>query len=276
MKEMLKKYRLPIIITVVLLIAALTVGVVLLVNKQNSINNRDKIVKELLSQKGEYDEQSIVLYDTTEHEAKVLAEKLGASLRITKNGRFATLTLPDDVSIIDICTDDKFVNDVSKMSIDWHVRTSDLDEEEEYEENEAYGGIGVPEIPEDIYDTSSIRYHIPTRPVYDVADDAYPAQSYLDFMNLQNVWEHTKGEGVTVAVIDTGIDTRHPEFAGRISEYSYNASEDRIVKDYLLDENDPTSYDWSIIEDVVGHGTAVAGVLAAAMDGVGTVGIAPE
>ena len=76
------------------------------------------------------------------------------------------------------------------------------------------------------------------------------------------------GAGRTVAIIDTGIDTDHPEFAGRISEYSYNATEDKIIKDY--------DNDWSLIEDEQGHGTAVAGVIAAAMDGSGTVGISPN
>jgi subtilisin family serine protease len=68
-------------------------------------------------------------------------------------------------------------------------------------------------------------------------------------------------------VIDTGIDTDHPEFAGRISEYSYNATEDKIVKDYN---------DWSLIEDQQGHGTAVAGVIGAPANGVGIVGMAPD
>ena len=51
-----------------------------------------------------------------------------------------------------------------------------------------------------------------------------------------------------VAVIDTGIDYDNPEFAGRISEMSYNASEDKVVRDR----------GWSVIADGQGHGTAVA------------------
>ena len=33
-----------------------------------------------------------------------------------------------------------------------------------------------------------------------------------------------QGTGVLVGFIDTGIDYTHPEFAGKISEYSYNAT----------------------------------------------------
>ena len=77
---------------------------------------------------------------------------------------------------------------------------------------------------------------------------------------MQNAWNYGyTGSGVTVAVIDTGIDTDHPEFAGRISEYSYNATEDKIVKDWTTPGG---NYDWSLIEDEQGHGTAVAGVVA--------------
>lgn len=58
-------------------------------------------------------------------------------------------------------------------------------------------------------------------------------QNCLRYLNIGDTWHHYRGDGVTVAVIDTGIDTDHPEFAGRISEYSYNATYDKIVKDYM-------------------------------------------
>ena len=273
MKEMLKKYRLPIIIVAAVLAAVLAVGVVFLVNKQNRIEQRNKAVETLLAHKGEYDEQSIVLCDTDAAAAKALAEKTGAKLRISNNGKFAALTLPENTSIIDVYSDDAFLSDVSKMSADWHVSAFEL---LDYDDDEAYSVPGMPEIPEDIYDPASRKTHIPTRPVYNGSDEGFNRQSYLDYMNMQDIWANSTGSGVTVAIIDTGIDTDHPEFAGKISEYSYNASQDKIVKDYLLDKNDPSSYDWSLIEDERGHGTSVAGVIAAAMDGNGTVGIAPD
>ena len=69
-----------------------------------------------------------------------------------------------------------------------------------------------------------------------------------------------RGRGVTIAVIDTGIDVDQPEFAGRISP----ASTDVITGDAAT------------LDDTDGHGTHVAGIAAAAADGEGTVGIAPE
>ena len=62
------------------------------------------------------------------------------------------------------------------------------------------------------------------------------------------------GKGVTVAVADHGINMDHPEFAGRIT-LGYNAG--NLSK---------------TPEDDFGHGTAVAGIIAAAKDDSSTVG----
>ncbi len=65
------------------------------------------------------------------------------------------------------------------------------------------------------------------------------------------------GAGVLVGVADTGIDTDHPEFLGRIHPQSMN-----FVNDGLG------------IEAVSGHGIAVAGIIAAAKNNLGIHGIA--
>ncbi len=202
--------------------------------------------------RGEYDEHSIVLYDTNFGEAQALAEKFNAKLRISFDGSFATLTLPENVTVEDVYAARGNRKYIAKMTLDYQARISELPVEEEE------GSDGERQ---------------PTRPQFSVSDPDYELQTYLDYLNLENAWNNTKGYGTTVAVIDTGIDTDHPEFAGRISEYSYNATEDKIVKDYLLEDG---SYDWSLIEDEQGHGTAVTGVIAAAMNDAGIVGIAPE
>ncbi|CAA2157127.1 Extracellular serine protease [Methylobacterium brachiatum] len=74
------------------------------------------------------------------------------------------------------------------------------------------------------------------------------------------------GAGVLVAVVDTGIDARHPEFAGRVS----SASAD------FYEWNPSTSPPFAMpsIADRDGHGTHVSGTIGAARDGVGMMGVA--
>jgi protocatechuate 3,4-dioxygenase beta subunit len=66
------------------------------------------------------------------------------------------------------------------------------------------------------------------------------------------------GDGVTVAVIDTGIDYNHPDLKD-----NYAGGYDFVNKD-----NNPM--------DDNGHGTHVAGTIAAVRDGSGVVGVAPD
>ncbi len=73
------------------------------------------------------------------------------------------------------------------------------------------------------------------------------------------IWPLSDGGGVTVAVIDSGVDATHPQLAGRVAG----------GKDFL--DNRPTAG-----FDCVGHGTGVASLIGAApRDGVGFVGLAP-
>lgn len=221
---------------------------------------RDDTIAELERGEGTYDAQSIVLYDTSRVKAERLADKLGASLRITEDGSFATLTLPEGTSILDVYRDEDNLPYLEQMSADWQVKISDREEDKDNDKDKdkEHGPRGD---------------RLPMRPTHHVSDPGFAMQGYLDYMNMQHLMGSYTGFGITVAVIDTGIDTDHPEFVGRISEYSYNATEDKIVKDYLLEDG---SYDWSLVEDEQGHGTAVSGVIAAGANGIGTVGIAPQ
>ncbi len=68
------------------------------------------------------------------------------------------------------------------------------------------------------------------------------------------------GKGVTVALIDSGIDRNNVEFAGRIHEASIDVISDTV----------------SGLQDDNGHGTHIAGIVGAAANDRGTVGVAPE
>jgi subtilisin family serine protease len=82
------------------------------------------------------------------------------------------------------------------------------------------------------------------------------------------------GRGVTVGIIDTGVDASHPDIAPNFShELSRNFTVDRPDIDGPCDT--ATCVDPSDVDEG-GHGTHVAGTVAAARNGIGITGVAPE
>ncbi|QBP40552.1 S8 family peptidase [Paenisporosarcina antarctica] len=84
----------------------------------------------------------------------------------------------------------------------------------------------------------------------------------IEIIHAPEIWNETKGKGITIAVLDTGCDTDHPDLKNRIIG-GYNFTSD--------DEEDPLKF-----EDYNGHGTHVAGTIAASRNNSGVVGVAPE
>ncbi|MGY4707325.1 S8 family serine peptidase [Candidatus Bipolaricaulota sp. J31] len=98
--------------------------------------------------------------------------------------------------------------------------------------------------------------------VYDPDADLRPYQWGLDVIGAEDAWAHATGAGITVAVVDTGVDGTHPDLAGKvITGYAPRTNE------LLLPNAD---------SDHHGHGTHVAGIIAAHDDGRGIVGLAPD
>jgi len=88
-------------------------------------------------------------------------------------------------------------------------------------------------------------------------------QYHHDEMDTRKAHDITTGKGVVVAVIDTGIDTTHPKFSGRISNKSYDSVTESIGVNYVMDGN--------------GHGTHVSGIIAASYEQASSVfGVAPD
>lgn len=80
------------------------------------------------------------------------------------------------------------------------------------------------------------------------------------------------GRGVTIAVIDSGIAAGSSEFAGRVSADS-TGFEQRIAR---CGTCAPETVPPFPIADRDGHGTEVASIAAAARDGSGVLGLAPD
>jgi subtilisin family serine protease len=85
----------------------------------------------------------------------------------------------------------------------------------------------------------------------------------VDRINAIDVWTTSRGLGVKVAVIDTGIDIDHPDLASNIA----GGCNFVVVRGKV----NPTKYD-----DDNGHGTHVAGTIAGIDNEIGVIGVAPE
>ncbi|MDG4535445.1 type VII secretion-associated serine protease mycosin [Streptomyces sp. AV19] len=87
-------------------------------------------------------------------------------------------------------------------------------------------------------------------------------QWYLDTMQADRMWQVTKGKGVTVAVIDSGVRSSQPELQGRVrSGKSFVGRGERGAE----------------LKDSDSHGTAMATLIAGNdAGGGGVTGLAPE
>ncbi len=92
----------------------------------------------------------------------------------------------------------------------------------------------------------------------DYNDPLYDMQTNLSALGIASAHKHSQGAGVRIALIDTGVDTHHPDLRGRIARArSFIDAQATSASSYR-------------------HGTAMAGLIAAvANNHVGIVGIAP-
>ncbi|MER7946553.1 type VII secretion-associated serine protease mycosin [Streptomyces sp. NPDC096079] len=94
------------------------------------------------------------------------------------------------------------------------------------------------------------------------AENFRARQWHLDAMGAEEIWQLSTGKGVTVAVIDSGVDKANPDLRGQVLE----------GKDFATDESGDQFTDYT------GHGTGMAGLIAGSGDrdgGNGAFGLAP-
>ena len=91
------------------------------------------------------------------------------------------------------------------------------------------------------------------------SDPARPDQYGLDQVRAEAAWDRSQGEGIVIAIVDSGVDLDHPDLA------------ERLVEGVDLVDGDTSP------DDGNGHGTHVAGIAAATMDnGIAGTGAAPR
>ena len=94
---------------------------------------------------------------------------------------------------------------------------------------------------------------------FNVASDLFLTQYAFDRVNFGSGQSST-GQGVVVALLDTGLDVNHPALLGHIAPSSYNfvdgISSVADLPNGIDDDDD------GFIDEMVGHGTFIAGLVA--------------
>lgn len=113
---------------------------------------------------------------------------------------------------------------------------------------------------------------------YFASDPEFSSQTHFNNINYGDVYDEFDGEGITVAIIDTGINYNHEDFwdaTGNVTNIS-DKSASFLNSNYGVTTKKVSQYGYSVILDNDGHGTAVAGTVAAQYNGKGTVGVSPK
>jgi subtilisin family serine protease len=125
---------------------------------------------------------------------------------------------------------------------------------------------------------------VPNDPYYSSSNSwgqGYDDMWGLKIIDMEHAWDRSKGAGVLVAVVDSGIDYNHPDLSTNVwknlDEIPGNGHDDDhngYVDDYYGID---TYYDDTDPMDGYGHGTHVAGTIAALTNnGIGVASVAPQ
>jgi subtilisin family serine protease len=111
-------------------------------------------------------------------------------------------------------------------------------------------------------------------------------QPYDDLWGLKKLgtaaaWDLTQGSGVVVAVVDTGLDFGHPDIAANVWSNPGEIPGNGVDDDGNGHVDDVRGWDFALdlsdVTDRFGHGTHVAGTIAAVgNNGLGVIGVAPQ
>lgn len=136
--------------------------------------------------------------------------------------------------------------------------------------------VPIPDIPDSLPPASDT---IATTPFSDVSYFGGRLDWNVNAVNAPEAWAAGyTGEGILVAVVDTGVDLDHPDLVNSIYVNPGEIAGDGIDNDGNGYIDDVNGYDFASRDadpnDVGGHGTHVAGTIAAGNNGFGSTGIA--
>ena len=136
----------------------------------------------------------------------------------------------------------------------WHIDVKeDQNVEELLEEIKNHPNVEFADV-----DELNVLYFNPNDPLY---DKLYG----LDKIDSPHAWDTSQGEGVVVAVLDTGVNYNHPD----IKNNMWKDQNGKFGYDFSDNDSDPIDYH--------GHGTHVAGTIAATgNNNTGIIGVAPK
>ena len=119
-------------------------------------------------------------------------------------------------------------------------------------------------------------YALPASYDYNMDDEpSYSNQSYLNDLNMGTTWDEVRGENVTIAIIDSGINYLHEDFYD-INGNTIISNLSGVYSEGSVKTVKASNNDYSILDDTNGHGTNVAGVIASQINQKGCAGIAPN
>lgn len=123
-----------------------------------------------------------------------------------------------------------------------------------------------------------------------ITDAYYESQWNLKLMNVPFAWDISMGEGATIGLFDSGVDASHKDLGWDTdifltsvdSESARKAKYQPVLNVIKAGKHPKILSGWNVIADNddtyddYRHGTSLAGIMVADIDGEGIVGVAPK
>lgn len=225
-----------------------------LADKADMISHQVAQQTAALTEGEQYEKNTILVWTETEEIAQVYAEAFSAELLSWQDG-LATLRL-EGVSVVEALTAAQ-ESDRLPAAYPNHIAVLPPDEGED---------SGIALFSDDIPQTQTWRSWLDNTADPDtlLKNPASGSYQYMhDTVDSYAAWGVTTGKGVTVAILDSGVMANHEDLPN-------------VTRIEVLYEDKRLGLIGLGLDDAIGHGTHVAGIISAAMgNGKGGAGIAP-